>query len=172
VRVCAVLTAAAAMAVGGAPAQAGDGVPDTGFGSRSDPMTRHHGGIPYSMPLVRVFDPCAHFGFDLPGRTVTREIMARLKVTDLGELTLLWPHEGGPPQRARLVCGRANLKPFHSEVFDVDSACAQGERYVAGSTAFHHGAGPIVIATQRSGVLRTVNIGWVNADVDVWWLCA
>lgn len=165
------MTAAAAMTVGGPPAQAGDGVPDSGFGSRSDPMTRHQGGIPYSMPLVRVFDPCAHFGFDLPDRIRTQAIMARLKVTDLGELTLLWPHEA-EPREARLVCGRTRLKPFHSEVFDVDGGCGGNERYVAGSTAFHHGAGPIVVATQRSGVLRTVNIGWVNADVDVWWLCA
>lgn len=165
-------------------------IPDTGLGSRSDPMTIDHGGVSVFgiwQPIFRFSSPCEA----LPAaRADGQRIYAAVEPhaqrfrgwqlansndgSRIKELTLKcttvsvgpWAQASAP---TRCPMERREFPPYAPSLYFTD---------VGRSWAFHHGAGPILIPGHSSGTshspggtISLTNIGWVRADVDVWWLC-
>jgi len=136
--------------------------PQTGFGSKSEPMTTDHGSGGLSIPLFRFFNPCA--ALDSSGHSTPR-LYALL---GYGNREYEWKGPGsGSPELARLHCRSFSLRPYYSE--RVLLWCDVGSP-VRDSFAYTHPLGPVVTGSWDTRV-TLINWGWVNADVTVWWLC-
>lgn len=147
-------------------------VPESGFGSREDPMTVHQGSGGLAHPLFRFFDPCAYFGPDSI-YTLT-PVLARL------DDNVVFPTltARGSVRKSWLQCTRLTIDPFGAVNFH--ATCNQRGHIVLDSYGYHHAAGPVIVpvahlfSRDNSKWVRDMslaNIGWVRADVSLWWLC-
>lgn len=178
----AALAVALAVFVSGAPAQAADDVPDSGFGSRVDPMSLHQGSGGLYNPSFRFFNPCA--------RHTSRAIFAYVERLDSWTTRLTWPGQT-PVVRAMLKCEVGTLRALGGGAANMTCVTAAGRRIpsVRGSAGFTHGFGPIIQATlpqdrnddlgggwdpmewQEFEKASLFNWGWVSARIDYWYLC-
>lgn len=174
-RVVAVFLATASLAFAGlaAPAAAEQSAPETGFGSRQNPMTLDNASGGLLHPVFRVFNPCQHFAPQSFGELTP--LLARQddepvfpSLTRSGKARLAW-----------LQCARSFADPFGG--IDLVARCKSKGQLVGDSWGYHHGAGPIVLPFRNvfsrddnrwQAELSFVNIGWVRADLTVWWLCS
>jgi len=154
-----------------APATEGD-APTSGFGSTDEPMTPDHASGGLLHPIFRFFNPCEYFGprsFDK-----LTHLYARLDANPVFP-TLT---RTGKTRLASLQCGRMTVEPFGGK--GLIATCKARGHLVKESWGFHHGPGPIVVPVRHlmsredndwQTDLAFYNIGWVRADITVWWLC-
>jgi len=147
------------------------GPPTSGFGSESEPMTPDHASGELLHPVFRFFNPCDYFGPQSFERLTP--LYSRLDGVVFAALT-----RTGKTRLTSLKCGRLSLAPFGGT--GLIATCTSGGHLVKESWGYHHGPGPIVLPLRHIGSpednrwqsdLGFYNIGWVRADVTVWWLC-
>lgn len=161
-----------ALGVPAAHAAGENAPPQSGFGSKSEPMTLHQASGGFIAPIVRVFNPCAHFGDEAYHRmTPIRAILDDNRV--FPELRY-----EGRDYRVWLKCSKANIQPFGGLNFL--ATCTQRGHIIKGSWGFSHQFGPVILPV--ANVLSRdnsswqydfslFNIGWVPSDTTIWWLC-
>lgn len=149
-----------------------DGPPESGFGSRQDPMTLHHASGGLVTPIVRVFNPCAYYGDDAYHRmTPIRAVLDDNRV--FPEL-----RNQGRDYRVWLKCSKATISPFGGVNFL--ATCTERGHVIKGSWGFSHQPGPIILPVANlfsrensswAYDFSLHNIGWVASDITIWWLC-
>ena len=151
-------------------------LPSAGFGSQTEPMTSDHGSGGMPTPLFRVFNPCDHLGATASHHVVF-PVWARLGYGSDRRYGLEGSGKGWI-SRATLVCAKESIPAFVGRKTHL--SCSKG-RLVSNSVGYSHGVGPIVIPAWTANdpsrwwadasVLMS-NLGWVPAQLTIWWLCA
>lgn len=151
-------------------------LPSAGFGSKTDPMTSDHGAGGMPTPLFRFFNPCDHFGATASHHE-TFPIWANLGYGYDRRYGLEASGKGWV-SRATLVCAKESIPAFVGRTTAL--SCSKG-RLVTNSVGYSHGVGPIVIPAWTAndpsrwwaeGSVLMSNLGWVPAQLTIWWLCA